>query len=88
MLIVTLVWLTRDGHISHPWKKFKVFSPKIEHYGCMVDILGRAGRLQDARELIRSMPFAPDAIVWRALLGACRIYKNVEIAECRFIEKY
>ena len=47
----------------------------------MVDILGRAGRLQDARELIRSMPFAPDAIVWRALLGACRIYKNVEIAE-------
>ncbi|PSS04659.1 Pentatricopeptide repeat-containing protein [Actinidia chinensis var. chinensis] len=56
-------------------------SPKIEHFGCMVDMLGRAGRLQEARELIRSMPFAPDAIVWRTLLGACRIYKNVELEE-------
>ncbi|KAJ4969322.1 hypothetical protein NE237_016023 [Protea cynaroides] len=55
--------------------------PKVEHYGCMVDILGRAGYLNEARELIRSMPFAPDAIVWRALLGACRIHKNVELAE-------
>ncbi|XP_058070660.1 pentatricopeptide repeat-containing protein At1g08070, chloroplastic-like [Magnolia sinica] len=56
-------------------------SPKIEHYGCMVDLLGRAGCLQEARELIRSMPFAPDAVVWRALLGGCKIHKNVELAE-------
>ena len=47
----------------------------------MVDIMGRARRLQDTRELIRSMQFAPDAISWRALLGACRIYKKVEIVE-------
>ncbi|CAL0330712.1 unnamed protein product [Lupinus luteus] len=56
-------------------------TPKIEHYGCMVDILGRAGCLQEARELIRTMPFTPDAIVWRAFLGACRIHKNVDLAE-------
>ncbi|KAJ7946402.1 Pentatricopeptide repeat-containing protein [Quillaja saponaria] len=56
-------------------------TPKIEHYGCMIDILGRAGLLEEARELIGSMPFAPDAIVWRAFLGACRIHKNVELAE-------
>ena len=75
------------GLVDEGWTYFtsmsKVYgvSPKIEHYGCVVDILGRAGRLQEAKELIGSMPFAPDAIVWRALLGACRIYKNVEIAE-------
>ncbi|RVW33607.1 Pentatricopeptide repeat-containing protein [Vitis vinifera] len=74
------------GLVDEGWTYFtsmsKVYgvSPKIEHYGCVVDILGR-GRLEEAKELIRSMPFAPDAIVWRALLGACRIYKNVEIAE-------
>uniref|UniRef100_A0A7N0ULG8 DYW domain-containing protein n=1 Tax=Kalanchoe fedtschenkoi TaxID=63787 RepID=A0A7N0ULG8_KALFE len=56
-------------------------SPKVEHYGCMVDILGRAGRLQEAMDLIRAMPFEADAVVWRTLLGACRMHKNVELAE-------
>lgn len=56
-------------------------TPKIEHFGCMVDILGRAGLLEEARELIGSMPFKPDAIIWRTFLAACKIYKNVELAE-------
>ncbi|XP_038988634.1 pentatricopeptide repeat-containing protein At5g66520-like [Phoenix dactylifera] len=56
-------------------------SPTIEHYGCMVDLLGRAGLIEEARQFIKDMPFEPDAVVWRALLGACRIQKNVEIAE-------
>ncbi|KAK9155345.1 hypothetical protein Sjap_002825 [Stephania japonica] len=56
-------------------------APKIEHYGCMIDLLGRTGHLEEARELIRSMPFAPDAIVWRALLSACKRYKNANLAE-------
>lgn len=56
-------------------------NPKLEHYGCMIDILGRAGQVQEARELIRSMPFAPDAIIWRGFLGACVVYKNIELAE-------
>ncbi|XP_011620923.2 pentatricopeptide repeat-containing protein At5g66520-like [Amborella trichopoda] len=56
-------------------------SPKIEHYGCMVDLLGRGGLLNEAKELIESMPIDPDAIVWRTLLGACRIHKNVSLAE-------
>ncbi|KAL5198738.1 hypothetical protein ABZP36_002250 [Zizania latifolia] len=55
--------------------------PTVEHYGCMVDLLGRAGHVEEARQLIRSMPFEPDAVIWKALLGACRIHKNVEIAE-------
>ncbi|KAK8964361.1 Pentatricopeptide repeat-containing protein [Platanthera guangdongensis] len=53
--------------------------PLNGHYSCMVDLLGRAGRLNEAEELIRSMPIQPDSVVWRALLGACRIHKNVEI---------
>ncbi|ONH96049.1 hypothetical protein PRUPE_7G104400 [Prunus persica] len=58
--------------------------PGPEHYSCMVDLLGRAGRLQEAKELIESMPVKPDGAVWGALLGACKIHKNVEIAELAF----
>eukprot|EP00249_Psilotum_nudum_P028207 c36938_g1_i1 orf=2-415(+) len=43
-----------------------------DHYGCMVDILGRAGLLDDAEDLINNMPFQPGAIEWGTLLGACR----------------
>ncbi|KAK8944880.1 Pentatricopeptide repeat-containing protein [Platanthera zijinensis] len=55
--------------------------PKMEHYGCMIDLLGRSGHIENARKLITRMPFDPDAVVWRALLGACRIHKNVDLAE-------
>ncbi|KAF8732698.1 hypothetical protein HU200_015031 [Digitaria exilis] len=55
--------------------------PRIEHYGCMVDLLGRAGLLKDAESLIVSMPVEPDAKVWGALLGACSFHGNIELAE-------
>lgn len=55
--------------------------PRIEHYGCMVDLLGRAGRLEEAEELIKNMPIEPDDVMWKALLGACKMHKNVEIGE-------
>ncbi|KAF2289721.1 hypothetical protein GH714_038236 [Hevea brasiliensis] len=58
--------------------------PGPEHYSCMVDLLGRAGKLNEARELIESMPAKPDGAVWGALLGACKIHKNVELAEVAF----
>lgn len=58
--------------------------PGNEHYSCVVDLLGRAGRLEKARELIGSMPVKPDGAVWGALLGACKIHKNVELAELAF----
>nr|AEB39778.1 pentatricopeptide repeat protein 77 [Funaria hygrometrica] len=56
-------------------------SPTIEHYGCLVGLLGRAGRFQEAETLINQMPFPPDAAVWETLLGACRIHGNVALAE-------
>ncbi|KAK6131360.1 hypothetical protein DH2020_034901 [Rehmannia glutinosa] len=55
--------------------------PKIEHYGCLVDLLGRAGLLDEAYELIKGLPVERDATGWRALLGACRVYGNVDLAE-------
>ncbi|KAJ0965574.1 hypothetical protein J5N97_026712 [Dioscorea zingiberensis] len=55
--------------------------PKIEHYSCMVDLLARAGRLEEAWEFIEKMPEKPDAVVLGALLCACRSCKNVEIGE-------
>ncbi|KDP37311.1 hypothetical protein JCGZ_06765 [Jatropha curcas] len=58
--------------------------PGPEHYSCMVDLLGRAGKLNDARELIESMQVKPDGAVWGALLGACKIHKNLELAELAF----
>lgn len=52
--------------------------PKVEHYGCVVDLLSRAGRLDEAEKMINSMPIKPNVIVWGALLGGCRIYKDAE----------
>lgn len=54
--------------------------PNLKHYACMVDLLGRAGQLDTAFEFIKRMPVTPDASVWGALLGACRIHGNVELA--------
>ncbi|KAE8671356.1 Pentatricopeptide repeat-containing protein [Hibiscus syriacus] len=56
-------------------------NPKLEHYGCMVDLLGRAGALKEGYDLIKTMPMKPDAVVWGALLGACSFHNNVELAE-------
>lgn len=56
-------------------------SPKIEHYGCMVDLFGRAGPLEEAEELVSNMPMKPDDVIWKALLGACKIHGNVEMGE-------
>ncbi|XP_042974860.1 putative pentatricopeptide repeat-containing protein At5g59200, chloroplastic [Carya illinoinensis] len=72
-----------DEGISHFNSMSKTFGiqPNIEHYGCMVDILGRAGRIAEVEELIQSMPMAPDHFVLGGLLGACRIHGNLEAAE-------
>lgn len=55
--------------------------PWPEHYACLVDLLGRANRVQEALELIKTMKLEPTAAVWCALLGACRIHSNMEIGE-------
>lgn len=55
--------------------------PGNKHYGCMVDLLGRAGRLDEAYKFIDQMPIKPTPILWRTLLSACSSHGNVELAK-------
>lgn len=55
--------------------------PQIEHYGCMVDLLGRAGRFEEAMEVVRRMRIPPDEVVWGSLLNGCRIHRRTDLAE-------
>ncbi|KAL5993190.1 hypothetical protein ACLOJK_014113 [Asimina triloba] len=54
---------------------------RLEHYTCMVDMLGRAGHVEEAEALIGGMEGEPDEALWNALLGACRLHGKVEVAE-------
>ncbi|XP_071674273.1 pentatricopeptide repeat-containing protein At2g22410, mitochondrial-like [Lolium perenne] len=56
-------------------------APNIRHYGCMVDLLGRAGYVKEAEDMIESMPLSPDAPAWGALLGACWKHGEKEVGE-------
>ncbi|XP_021824777.1 putative pentatricopeptide repeat-containing protein At1g56570 [Prunus avium] len=65
----------------HVMEKLYGVVPKMEHYACIVDLLGRVGRLNDAVEFIKRMPIEPNEMVWQTLLGACRVHENVELGE-------
>ncbi|XP_068640437.1 pentatricopeptide repeat-containing protein At1g50270 [Aristolochia californica] len=54
---------------------------KLEHYGCMVDLLGRSGHLEEALTLMEGMPMEPEPGIWGALFGACMIHKDFELGE-------
>lgn len=78
---------SHSGLVEEGEKYFEIMSevhrvePRLDHYSCMVDLLGRSGRLEDAYELIKSMPMEPSSGIWGALLGACRVYGNVELGK-------
>ncbi|KAJ9153295.1 hypothetical protein P3X46_026749 [Hevea brasiliensis] len=55
--------------------------PKIEHYGCVIDLLGRAGYLQEARELLGQMPLEPNAAIWGSLLAAAYTHGDAVLGE-------
>lgn len=65
---------------SSMWEEYSV-RPDVRHYTCMVDLLGRAGRVDEAFGLVESMTVEKDEGLWCALLGACRIHGHVEMAE-------
>ncbi|CAM6076308.1 unnamed protein product [Sphagnum tenellum] len=58
-----------------------MISANLQHYTCMVDLLGRAGCLHEAENMVLAMRYKPQVAAWRALLGACRIHGNVEMGE-------
>lgn len=53
--------------------------PDVKHHACMADLLGRAGRLDDAYNFIQNMPFKANLVIWSSLLTACKIHGNNKI---------
>ncbi|XP_068650813.1 pentatricopeptide repeat-containing protein At5g52850, chloroplastic [Aristolochia californica] len=56
-------------------------TPQIDHYVCLVDLLGRAGRLREAAGVIETMPFHPDALIYKTLLSSCKVHRNLVLGE-------
>ncbi|XP_062081782.1 pentatricopeptide repeat-containing protein At1g56690, mitochondrial-like [Humulus lupulus] len=67
--------------IFETMKSKYLVEPRTEHYACMVDLLGRAGQVNEAMNLIKKMPVEADAIVWGSLLGACKTHMKMDLAE-------
>ncbi|XP_031261515.1 pentatricopeptide repeat-containing protein At5g52850, chloroplastic [Pistacia vera] len=62
-------------------EKVHYLLPQFDHYVRLVDLLGRAGRLEEAMDVLQTMPFRPDALIYKTLLGACKMHKNVPLGE-------
>ncbi|KAK3000867.1 hypothetical protein RJ639_021097 [Escallonia herrerae] len=75
------------GTVEEGWEYFKAMKreygidPGIEHYGCMLDLLGRTGDLDLAKHFVHQMPLVPTARIWGSLLAASRHHRNIELAE-------
>jgi pentatricopeptide repeat protein len=78
---------THAGMVLEGWWCFDLMcrvykiEPKVEHYGCMVDLLARAGLMKDSEEIISKMPMESGSALWGALLSACRTHSNSELGE-------
>ncbi|KAJ0988601.1 hypothetical protein J5N97_006957 [Dioscorea zingiberensis] len=70
-------------HYFHSMMKDHNIVPRIEHYVCMIDLFGRAGRVKESLEFIYSMDVQANAVVWRVLLSTCRLNLDVELAEAK-----
>ncbi|XP_004514160.1 pentatricopeptide repeat-containing protein At2g45350, chloroplastic [Cicer arietinum] len=62
-------------------QKVYKLKPKLQHYGCMVDMLSRAGHVEEATKLIENMPIEPNDVIWKTLLSACQIHENLSIGK-------
>ncbi|XP_027343745.1 pentatricopeptide repeat-containing protein At1g53600, mitochondrial [Abrus precatorius] len=78
---------THAGIVEEGWNLFNTMKsqhgiePEADHYACIVDLLGRAGLLDEAIDLIHSMPFKPHSGVWGAILGASKIHLRLDLAK-------
>ncbi|KAK2664219.1 hypothetical protein Ddye_002793 [Dipteronia dyeriana] len=80
--IGVLTACSHAGLLEEGWKVFEsIENPAVDHYACMVDLLGRVGQLDEAKRLIDSMPMEPHGGVYGSLLNASRIHKSVELGE-------
>lgn len=85
--IALLSGCSHAGRVNMGWKYFKSMAedhklePRVEHYTCMVDLLGRAGQLKQAYDLIMAMPCVADDRIWGSLLGSCKTHGCEKLAE-------
>ena len=68
------------GYFDSMRHKFNIV-PKIEHYGCMVDLLARAGLVEEAMDFVKAMPIEANPVIWRTLIGACKVHGKLELGE-------
>lgn len=74
--------LVQEGkHYFDMMKRVYGVVPNLQHYGCLVDLLGRAGLFREAREVIETMPVKPNSVIFGCLMGACEKFGNVGVAE-------
>ncbi|GAB2270015.1 hypothetical protein Dimus_004930 [Dionaea muscipula] len=73
-------YVEKGRHYFKEMKSKWGIEPRIDHFGCMVDLLSRAGLLGEAYNLVKRMPMKPNDAIWGALIGGCRIHKNTELA--------
>lgn len=85
--VAVLTACSHSGFVSQGLRIFNSMKerygiePGVEHYGCLVDLLGRSGRFSEVKDVIEMMPMKPSRSIWGAVLSACRAYGNIEIAE-------
>ncbi|XP_043701570.1 pentatricopeptide repeat-containing protein At4g37170-like [Telopea speciosissima] len=78
---------THAGLVDKGFEYFRSIKEKhgltytTDHYACIVDLLGRSGRFEEAEEIIDNMPMKPDKFLWASLLGGCRIHANLRLAK-------
>ncbi|WOK91978.1 pentatricopeptide repeat-containing protein [Canna indica] len=74
--------LVEEGHkYFDSMEKIYNIEPTIEHYGCMVDMLSRAGRMAEAEKIVESMPVQPSSRIWSSMLRGCEIHGDAALAE-------
>jgi len=74
-------WVDLGKRLFNSMRSKYGIHPNIEHYGCMIDLLGRAGKLREADEVIKSMPFKANAAIWGSLLAASNVHHDLELGE-------
>lgn len=80
LLVCCLTFIINDRYFENMQKDYSIV-PNVKHCSCVVDLLGRAGKLAEAEHFINSSGFEDDPVMWRALLGACRIHGNTNVGK-------
>jgi hypothetical protein len=79
--VAMLVWLMKACRVYGSMSEIYRIPAKLEHYTCMVDLLGRTDHLQEPENMIKAISCKPNAVVWGGLLGVRRIHGNVKMGE-------